>query len=69
MFLIRDFGNDVHTFALTFCSMKRTLSRYNKCLDSPEAALVEYRAEVLCRTCLDSYVFVPCGIYIQMKSL
>ena len=36
-----------------FCSMKGTLSRYNKCLESPEAAVVEFRAEVLCHTCLE----------------
>ncbi|KAH7528017.1 hypothetical protein FEM48_Zijuj05G0027200 [Ziziphus jujuba var. spinosa] len=32
-------------FSLTFCRMKRTLSRYNKCLDSPETAVVEYKME------------------------
>lgn len=30
-----------------FCSMKRTLARYNKCLESPETAIIEYKEEVL----------------------
>lgn len=33
-----------------FCSMKRTLSRYNKCLDFSEAAVAEYKTEVLIDT-------------------
>uniref|UniRef100_A0AAU7LJC8 MADS33 n=1 Tax=Hippophae rhamnoides TaxID=193516 RepID=A0AAU7LJC8_9ROSA len=30
-----------------FCSMKRTLARYNKCLESPETAIIEYKEEKL----------------------
>ncbi|KAB1224958.1 Agamous-like MADS-box protein AGL15 [Morella rubra] len=39
------FSNTGKLFEFSSSGMKRTLSRYNKCLDSPEAALVEYRAE------------------------
>ena len=35
-------------FAILSSSMKRTISRYNKSLDSSDAAVEEYNAEVLC---------------------
>ncbi|XP_040992934.1 agamous-like MADS-box protein AGL15 isoform X2 [Juglans microcarpa x Juglans regia] len=39
------FSNTGKLFEFSSSGMKGTLSRYNKCLDSPEAALVEYKAE------------------------
>ena len=36
-----------HTNFCYTCSMKRTLSRYNKCTDSSESASVEYKTEVI----------------------
>lgn len=34
-----------------FGSMKRTLSRYNKFLDSPEQPKIEFKAEVVFDSC------------------
>ncbi|KAG6679750.1 hypothetical protein I3842_13G008100 [Carya illinoinensis] len=39
------FSNTGKLFDFSSSGMKGTLSRYNECLDSPEAALVEYKAE------------------------
>ncbi|XP_062174085.1 agamous-like MADS-box protein AGL15 [Alnus glutinosa] len=39
------FSNTGKLFEFSSSGMKGTLSRYNKCLESPEAAIVEYRAE------------------------
>ncbi|KAF5445917.1 hypothetical protein F2P56_031592 [Juglans regia] len=39
------FSNTGKLFEFSSSGMKGTLSRYNKCLDSPEAALVEYKVE------------------------
>ncbi|XP_015583989.1 agamous-like MADS-box protein AGL15 isoform X2 [Ricinus communis] len=39
------FSNTGKLFEFSSSGMKRTLSRYNKCLDSPEPARVEYKSE------------------------
>ncbi|KAE8038297.1 hypothetical protein FH972_010822 [Carpinus fangiana] len=39
------FSNTGKLFEFSSSGMKGTLSRYNKCLESPEAAVVEFRAE------------------------
>ncbi|XP_060670565.1 agamous-like MADS-box protein AGL15 [Ziziphus jujuba] len=39
------FSNTGKLFEFSSSGMKRTLSRYNKCLDSPETAVVEYKME------------------------
>ncbi|KAI4323462.1 hypothetical protein L6164_023064 [Bauhinia variegata] len=39
------FSNTGKLFEFSSSGMKRTLSRYNKCLESPEAALAEYKTE------------------------
>ncbi|XP_050212075.1 agamous-like MADS-box protein AGL15 [Mercurialis annua] len=39
------FSNTGKLFEFSSSGMKRTLSRYNKCLDSPEPARIEYKPE------------------------
>lgn len=42
--------------------MKGTLLRYIKCVDSSDAALEEYKAEVLCHTGLELlFLFLSCS--------
>lgn len=52
-------------FSLVFSSMKRTLARYDKSIDSSEVAILEYREEVFSETC----IFDLLAIYFTRRSV